>query len=232
MLGIIGAEVEEIRQFKNRMIITKEESVGSFTFYVGKYNKKDVTLVRSGMGKSASSMVATLLISKYGVDSVINIGSCGGLTSDINVLDILVPDYASYNDVDVREFGHPYGEMSECPRIFNFDKAMKEKMIEALKKSNMTPREGNIISGDSFITDKNKMLAIVNEHFSSDNVVGVDMESASIAQTCYFLHVPCLVLRIISDKVGTEKQAMTFEEMTRKASYQLADALQEYCSEE
>jgi adenosylhomocysteine nucleosidase len=53
-----------------------------------------------------------------------------------------------------------------------------------------------MVSGDWFVDTKEKMREILS-HFP--DAKAVDMESCSIAQTCYIYKVPFLSFRIISD---------------------------------
>jgi adenosylhomocysteine nucleosidase len=45
----------------------------------------------------------------------------------------------------------------------------------------------------------------------------VEMESAAVAQTCWLFHVPCLVIRALSDIAGAES-SMSFDEFLPIAS--------------
>ena len=59
-------------------------------------------------------------------------------------------------------------------------------------------------SGDFFVEKAEKLQAIKADF---PEALAVDMESASIAQTCYLYGVPLLVLRQISDVPGAENHA-------------------------
>jgi adenosylhomocysteine nucleosidase len=75
-----------------------------------------------------------------------------------------------------------------------------------------------MLSGDSFISNRAKMELIVGQHFAKDFPIAVDMESGAIAQTCYYYGLPFLVLRAVSDKVGSENQHMSFTTFVRESS--------------
>jgi len=68
---------------------------------------------------------------------------------------------------------------------------------------------GLICTGDQFITNREE-LDKIKSHFPAG--LAVDMESASIAQTCYIYKVPFVSFRIISDTPGaTENHADQWE---------------------
>ena len=56
--------------------------------------------------------------------------------------------------------------------------------------------EGRIVSGDQFISDKEKKKWLI------ENFAGycTEMEGAAIGHTAYLNHVPFLIIRAISDK--------------------------------
>jgi adenosylhomocysteine nucleosidase len=44
---------------------------------------------------------------------------------------------------------------------------------------------------------------IVDSHFSEYDVLAFDMESAAFLHVCYLYNIPCLVIRTISDIIGS-----------------------------
>ena len=68
MIGIIGAMDEEILELKKIINIHEERSILGVTFYIGDLNSKEVVLVKSKIGKVASSYVTTLLVNNFELD--------------------------------------------------------------------------------------------------------------------------------------------------------------------
>ncbi len=81
---------------------------------------------------------------------------------------------------------------------FPTDKLWRERAVALCKKVNPEIQvfEGRVVSGDQFISDQGVKDGIV------ENFAGycTEMEGASIAQVAYVNHIPCLILRAISDK--------------------------------
>lgn len=71
---------------------------------------------------------------------------------------------------------------------------------------------GRIITGEAFITHKERQSLI--EKF---NPLCVDMESASVAHTCYVNNIPFIVIRAMSDNAN-ENGSETFEHNTETAA--------------
>ena len=76
-----------------------------------------------------------------------------------------------------------------------------------------------MISGDWFVDDSEKALSL-----SSFNSNGVDMESGSIAQTCYRYEVPLISVRIVSDAI-LNPEAKPYDEFWNIAPTMLNDVV-------
>ena len=64
-----------------------------------------MALLKSGIGKVAAALGATLLLERCKPDVIVNTGSAGGLAPTLKVGDIVVSDEARYHDADVTAFG-------------------------------------------------------------------------------------------------------------------------------
>ena len=81
------------------------------------------------------------------------------------------------------------------------------------------------MSGDSFISDPNRLQQIGN---TFPNAKAVEMEAAAIAQTCYLFSVPFVMLRAISDKAG-EGNAISYNEFVEEAGRISARIVKDFC---
>jgi adenosylhomocysteine nucleosidase len=82
---------------------------------------------------------------------------------------------------------------------------------------------GRVITGDQFISDKNKKNWLV-ENFKGDCT---EMEGAAIAHAAYLNNVPFLIIRAISDKADDSAQMdyPEFEAMAIKNSVKILKAM-------
>ena len=226
MIGIIGAMDEEILELKKIIDIYEERSILGVTFYIGDLNNKQVVLVKSKIGKVASSFVTTLLVNNFKLDYIINIGTCGACHKKLKYLDIVVGSKIMYHDADVTAFGYSYGQMAQSPKFFECN----ETLINKAKKFNNI-FIGDMVCGDEFVCDANKMQEKLNKYFNEYDVLTCDMESASIAHVCYLANVPFVIIRTISDVLDFNGDKRDFSELALESCAILADFIKEYVYE-
>lgn len=226
MIGIIGAMDEEIFELKELMDIQEEKEILGVVFYIGTLNNKSVVLVKSKIGKVASSYVATLLLSNFSIDYIINIGTCGAVSRKLKYLDIVIGDKLLYHDVDVTAFGYNYGQMAQCEPYFKSN----DQLLEKVKRFNGV-YIGDIVSGDEFVVNKAQMQMKLEKHFSNYNVLACDMESTSIAHVASLAKVPFIIIRTISDVLDFDGSKRDFSELALESCKILAHFIKEYIYE-
>ena len=226
MIGIIGAMDEEIYELKRIIDVKEEKKIYDVDFYIWTLNNKEVILVKSKIGKVASSFVTTLLINNFDIDYIINIGTCGAVNSKLKYLDIVVASKLIYHDADVRAFGYDFGQMAQCPKYFEVDK----DLLERAKKFNNV-HIGDVVSGDQFIDDAYNMKRKVDEYFKDYDVLACDMESTSIAHVSYLANVPFIIIRTISDVLDFDGTKRDFQELAMESCKILAHFIEEYIYE-
>lgn len=196
-IGIIVALRDEFDISKAHLKY-KEIDILNRKFYKIKYKKNTIILTYSGVGKVNSSSATSLLIANFNTDKIINIGSAGSVSKNINVSDILIVNKYYFADIDLRFFGYDLGQMSKEPKFYissNLDIVIKTLSEFKVKK-------GCIATSDSFITKNNyKNFELLN----SKKIDCVDMESSSIAQICGQNNVQLFTVKIISDSIFNKK---------------------------
>ena len=201
MVGIIGAMEEEVRELIEDMTECEMQEKASMKFYKGQLYGKEAVVVQSGIGKVNAGICTQILIDFYQVDQLINTGVAGSLDAEINI-----------GDIDVSALGDPVGQVPRMD-VFAFpaDKELVRKAVEANKKANSDIRTftGRVASGDQFISEKEVKERIVNNFGAKC----AEMEGAAIAHGAYLNHVPCVIIRAISDKADGSAQVdyPTFE---------------------
>lgn len=206
MIGIIGAMSEEVMAIKALMDNIEIQHKCNLEFIVGSIDNKEVVLAKSGIGKTLSAMTTTVLVSNFPIKQVINVGSAGGLKSSLKVLDVIVSNQVAQADFDLTAFG--YGrDFSEKRLAFKADKALVDKVL-ALNLEGVV--YGDIVSSDTFISTVSQKEALL-ANFNS--ALCADMEAGSIAMVLEHFHIPFIVIRSISDVVGSDKDnALEFSE--------------------
>jgi adenosylhomocysteine nucleosidase len=225
MYAIIGAMDQEIEAILKMMDGVQIYQFNNQPFYQGLINNKIIILVKSGIGKVASAMTTTQLLSNFSVEAIINIGTCGGIESKVEPLDLIIGQELVYGDVDLIAFKYPYGQMAGQPATFKSDPNLVGKIRDISKKVGLNAKLGNLMSSDAFITDKK----IINERIKLIDlpIIGVDMESASIAQVATAFKKPFVVLRVVSDVIGMDKQVISFDKLVTESSAKVAKVVKE-----
>lgn len=213
-IGIIGAMDQEIAFLQAAMENKKEQQIANVLFIEGEIAKQTVVLLKSGIGKVNAAMATTLLIENFQADIVINTGTAGGFSSELNVGDIVIGSEVVHHDVDVTAFDYVLGQVPQLPATFKSDQRLidaTEKVLNNLKLNSMI---GLVATGDKFMADSNLIEATVN-NFPS--MLAAEMEGAAIAQVCYQYEVPFIIIRAISDIAG-EDSPISFNEFIHLAS--------------
>lgn len=199
MLGIIGAMDEEVAKIKEQLTDVQVETRAAMDFYKGRLDGKDVVVVRSGIGKVNAAMCTQILADVYKVEGVVNTGIAGSLKAEIDIGDIVLSSDAVQHDMDATGFGYSVGQI---PRVDTLAFKADERLVELAEKccakvnSDIHTFVGRVVTGDQFISDKEKKQWLV-ETFAG---YCTEMEGAAIAQACYLNSIPFLIVRAISDK--------------------------------
>lgn len=201
-IGIIGAMDVEIDRLKEASEITRKVTKADMEFCEGKLGSTDIVIAKCGMGKVNSGICAQILIDTFNVSHVINTGVAGALNDNLNIGDIVIAHDAVQHDFDVTHLGFRAGEIPYTGKYaFECDKTLIEKALKAVHAvvPDVNVIEGRACAGDQFLSKKERFDEIIST-FKADSV---EMESGAIGQVCYLNHVPFVVIRAISDKIGT-----------------------------
>ena len=162
-IGIITAIETEMIAIKNKMKNIKEKNIYNLCFYNGEISNKDCILVQCGVGKVNSARTTQILIDNFNVDIIINVGSAGGISSNLNVEDIVIGDKLVQYDFDATSFGYEKGEI--CNFICaEFDK----KYSEELKKIRVAEVKLKEIDADAYYETVKKRKAEADERFNKN----------------------------------------------------------------
>lgn len=215
-IGIIGAMEQEIDLLRAQLQQPESHTFGQgIVIYTGTLHDKEIVLCLSGIGKVNAAIATTLLIEHFSPDCIINTGSAGGIGKNLKVGDVVIGSEISHHDADVTAFGYVYGQLPKQPARFAADTdltAAAEYAARAFGKVQIV--QGLIVSGDQFVHDSNK-ISHIRSHFA--DAQAVEMEAAAIAQTCYRLNKPFVIIRAISDSAD-EKAETSFEVFLETAS--------------
>ena len=197
-IAIIVAMDKELRFLMEEMPDNREITVEGHTFHQGHIGDHNVVLSKCGIGKVNSALNTYLAIRTFNPDLVINSGVAGGADLSAPIGTVMAADAVGYHDVWCGP-GTVYGQEDGCPPLFEPYPAGMEA-IESLKQEFEGLQTGMVASGDIFISKPEEIRRIKELY---PQAKACDMESASIAQTCYANGVPFMIVRVVSDMPGS-----------------------------
>lgn len=225
-IGIIVATDEELIETKNIMDSFEEKNVFELTFIKGKISNKKVIAVKCGIGKVNAARTTQILIDKFDVDKIINIGAAGGVNPDLKIQDIVIGERLVQYDFDVSSSGdYEKGEIQGVGKYIKSDYELINvcrRVLEKRIEKDVNVIIGTIATADIFCSDPEDARK-AREEFEADCV---EMEGASVAQVCYLDKVPFLVIRGISD-TPDGKNEMEYYTYCHIAAKRAADLLQD-----
>ncbi len=202
-IGIIIAMDKEFRQIAALLENKTELHSELFSYVSGNVGENEVILQRCGIGKVNAAVGTADMIIGYHPQLVISTGCAGASSVDVDVRDVVVGSTVAFHDVYCGP-NNAYGQMQDMPPYYNAPRELVEKALA------ISPRvkEGLIASGDWFVDSLDKTKEILS-HFPE--AIAVDMESGSIAQTCFLFKVPFISFRVISDNALKENNIQDYQ---------------------
>ena len=181
--------------------------------YTGTYQGKPVSVMGSGMGIPSASIYYKELITEYGVKNLIRVGSCGAISRDIKVRDIVI-GMGACTDSKVNRIRFKDHDFSAIA-----DYHLLENAVNAARSMNLPVKVGNLFSADLFYNPDATMFDTMEKY----GVLGVEMEAAGLYGVCAEFGACGLAICTVSDHIRTgealppEDRQSTFDEMVEVA---------------
>ncbi|PID63822.1 MAG: purine-nucleoside phosphorylase [Gammaproteobacteria bacterium] len=177
--------------------------------FTGTYQGRRISVMGHGMGIPSCSIYAKELITDFGVEKMIRVGSCGAVREDIKVRDVVIGMGACTDSgVNRARFGG-----YDFAAIADFD--MTQALVQAAKNRNIAPHVGNVFSADLFYSPDTSMFDIMAKY----GIVGVEMEAAGIYGVAAEFGAKAATICTVSDHIVTgeqttsEERQSTFDDM-------------------
>jgi len=189
-------------------IVCYNEVRGMFGF-TGTYKGKRVSVQGTGMGIPSISIYANELITEYGVQNLIRIGTCGAMQEDIHLKDVILAMSASTDSSmnKIRFNNMDFAPTASFPLLLKaYNNAVKE---------DIPVKVGNILSTDTFYGDNPDDW----KHWAEFGVLAVEMEAAALYTLAAKYKVNALAILTVSDSLIThelttaEERQKTFRKM-------------------
>jgi adenosylhomocysteine nucleosidase len=209
-IGLVVAMDKEIIPFLNNLKATKNEiSVANYKIINFSVNDKEIYLIKSGIGEIYASMATQLLITKFGVELVLNFGVSGSLDEQIGLLSTVFIKGVVHYDFDLSQIDDV--KVGQYPGydspIISVENDFYSKVVE--KYTNI--KRVICASADKFVADE-KIKDYLNKTF---NASVCDMECAGVLLACKNNNVPAFIIKSISDGKGGAEE---FNKRVKEAS--------------
>lgn len=204
-IGLIGAMQVEIEALVEHAVIEKKEELASMIFYVGTLSGTPCVIANCGAGKVNAAICAQIMLDLYQAKALINLGIAGGIGKDVHIGDLVVATACVEYDYDTSACGtdDQPGEVflpGPVEKIMEFpcDQVLSQRLLEEAKRLYSHVHSGVVATGDQFVASGEMGLRL-NRQFQA---ISCEMEGAAVAHVCFLNHVPCAVLRSISDNAN------------------------------
>jgi purine-nucleoside phosphorylase len=181
--------------------------------FTGSYQGVPVSVMGTGMGIPSASIYATELITEYGVERLIRVGSCGGILSSVGLRDVVLAIGACTDSGvnRVRYGGYDYAATA--------DYGLLRAAADAASARGIEVKVGNVHSADLFYNPDPAAF----DRMEAMGVLAVEMEAAGLYGVAAEKGGRALTIATVSDHVRTgasttsEEREQTFDEMVHIA---------------
>ena len=161
--------------------------------YTGTYKGKKISVMGHGMGVPSVGIYSYELYNFFGVDSIIRIGSAGGIGDNVKVRDVVIAMGASTNSHFCDQYRFP-GQL--CATA---DYAMLRDAVAAAERLGVRADVGQVFTADQFYNDNPE----AGEMYRKFGILAVEMETAGLYWTAQRLGTKALSVLTISDHIFT-----------------------------
>ncbi|MBT8454685.1 MAG: purine-nucleoside phosphorylase [Rhodobacteraceae bacterium] len=175
---------------KNPMCINEVRGMLGFT---GTWNGNRVTIHGSGMGMPSLSIYANELISDYGAQTLIRIGSCGAMQPQVKLRDVILAMTSTTLSTPSR------GIMRELNFAPCADWSLLHAAFKAAEAKGTPTHVGGIYSSDVFYDERPDL----NEQMTRHGILGVEMEAAELYTLAARHNRRALAVLTVSDHLVT-----------------------------
>ena len=159
--------------------------------YTGYYNGKRVSVMASGMGMPAIGIYSHELYNVFGVETIIRVGSAGGMHPDLKLFDVVIGQGACYNSA----WGNQYALPGTYSAIADFE--LCRKAVDECERRGLRYKVGNLFSSDNFYND-----AVDQSVWTKMGVLATEMEAAALYMNAARAGKKALCICTISDLIA------------------------------
>ncbi len=159
--------------------------------YTGTYKGTPVSVMASGMGMPSIGIYSYELYNFFGVESILRIGSAGGLADDVKLRDVLIGMGACTNS----SYQSQYKLNGNFAPIASFN--LVRRAVEEAEALGVRYKVGNLLSSDIFYHADPDF----NQGWYKMGVLAVEMEAAALYMNAAAAGRSALAICTVSDHI-------------------------------
>jgi adenosylhomocysteine nucleosidase len=212
-IAVQGALDMEISGLLKAMGNYKQETYGSYTYFIGKIAEIPVIVSRTEIGMVNAAASTALLIDHYHPKAIINQGTAGGHDPNLHVFDTVIGVVVM--NIGSMESKHLDDGQGIRPRTWKFTKAeirkngkIKEyadfksdpKLVKAALRAAKQYQHGKVVQGKVGSSDFwNREVDRIQWFHDTVGTSVEEMEAAAVAQVAKGFNIPFLSVRTVSN---------------------------------
>lgn len=193
--------------------VRQVNSVRNMLGFTGTYQGVPVSAMGSGMGIPSASIYATELVTQYGVERLVRVGSCGALQDHLALRDVILA-IGACTDSGVNRVRYGGDDFAATA---DFD--LLRAAADAAAANGIEVAVGNVHSADLFYNPDAEAF----KRMQAMGVLAVEMEAAGLYGVAAENGARALTILTVSDHIlkGTEtssdERQTTFDDMVKVA---------------
>lgn len=183
--------------------------------FTGTWQGQPVSVQGSGMGQPSMAIYVNELFTEYAVQQIVRVGSCGALTTDLQLRDVVLASGACTDSAMNR---HRFGGLDFAP-VADFD-LLRVAVDAARARDDVRSHVGLLYSSDSFY---NPRAAELTQPLVDHGVLAVEMEASALYTLAASYRRKALAICTVSDHIVTGEETTSAErEQTFGAMVEIA----------
>jgi purine-nucleoside phosphorylase len=173
------SDVRQVNQVRNMLGFT------------GTYKGRAISVMGHGMGIPSVSIYAKELITEFGVNTLIRVGSCGAVRDDVALRDVVIGLGASTDSRvnRIRFMEHDFAALADFDLVTH--------AVAAAKASKVPVKVGNLFSADLFYSPQPELFELMKRY----GILGVEMEAAGLYGVAAEYGARALTICTVSDHI-------------------------------
>ena len=215
LTAILGAFSDEVKLLEDSLQNKQIVNLKGMRFLTGELRGHSVVVALTGVGKVNAAMTTTMLLMNWQPQQLIFTGIAGGVNQDIQPGDIVMAKFSIQHDfgkIDstgmvlwqtfnpTQKVRNPLYFPADSVLLMKAQKVSGRTKYRTVLGRNVKVITGIVATGDVFVNSNQKVEQLKTQ-LKAD---AAEMEGAAVAQVCYQLKMPCLIIRSISDNANAK----------------------------